>query len=93
MVDGVLQAAKHLIAETIAGYPDYEKVIGTFIEYEFDRNARVRAAEYRGKGPLLLICHTAQSKVARVDLDYTAYSSTVPGQAFDECRKSSTPFV
>src|SRR5712671_1347498 len=95
MFDSVLQAAKHLVTEPIARDTDYEKIVGALIEYEFNRNPRIRTAEHRSEGTLLWTCGVArhESKVLRVHLDDSAYFSAFAGQAPDERRKSLASFV
>src|SRR4051794_22168305 len=85
MFDGVLQAAEHLLTEAIAGDTDYEKIVGALIEYEFDRNPRIRTAEHGREGPLLWTCGVArpESKVVRVHVDDPGYSSAFGGQVSD----------
>ena len=65
MLDGILQATKHLAAETITGYPNDDQVIGTLVENEFDRNACVGASKNRSKWSLLRIFPVAfrESKI------------------------------
>ena len=71
MVEGVVQAAAHVVAERVAGDAHDEQIVGAFVEDQFDRNARVGAAEDRGKGSLLqrIRAGRQQAQIARIDRD------------------------
>ena len=52
MLDCILEAAKNFAAKPIAGDPNDEQVIRTFIKDELDRDTRIRASENRSERTL-----------------------------------------
>ena len=71
MIDGVVQAAAHIVAQRVAGDAHDEQVIGTFVEDQFDRNPCIGAPEDRGKRSLLQRSGAGrqQAQIVRIDRD------------------------
>src|ERR1700722_19644092 len=71
VIDRVSQAAKYIVADSIAGNPDHEQVVRSFVEDQFDRHAGVGAAKHRREGALFGqdLFARLHNEVTCIDLD------------------------
>ncbi|HTI79376.1 MAG TPA: hypothetical protein VL614_02875, partial [Acetobacteraceae bacterium] len=94
MLDGVAQASQYIVAKAIAGDTDHEEVVGAFIENEFDRHSRVRAAQHGRKRTMPRLSFSGyQAEILRIDLDNAVGDAVILGPTFEECCERAVAFV
>ena len=90
MLDCILEAAKNFAAKPIAGDPNDEQVIRTFIKDEFDGDSCIRASENRGERTLLRASIPALHKpeILQIDIDNALGSAVIVRQSVEQRRES-----
>ena len=83
MLDCILEAAKNFAAKPIAGDPNDEQVIRTFIEDEFDGDTCIGASENRSERTLLRASILAlhHPEILQIDIDNALGSAAIVRQS------------
>ena len=95
MVYRISQAAEYVVTEAIAGNPDHEQVIRSFVEDQFDRHPRVGAAEHSRKWAVFRrsLLASQQTEIAGIDVNDASYAAAVGCQTFKQTGKCAIAII
>jgi hypothetical protein len=95
MVYRISQAAEYVVAQAVAGNPDHEQIIRSFVEDQFDRHSRVGAAEHRRKWTVFrrALFARQQTEIAGIDVNDASCAIVVGCQTFKQTGERAIAIV